>query len=246
MKEGRLGIIIQVRMTSTRLPGKVLKPLYDDKPMLFFELERLLTLKNCDTIIVATTINATDNPVLELCKKMNVPVFRGSEDDVLSRYYGAAVEHKLDHIVRITGDCPLIDPKVTGDMIDFYRQSDFDYVSNFYPRTFPRGMDTEVFTFAALKEAHEKAKSSREREHVTVYLREGSFRKGNFAQKGDDHEYRLTVDNQEDLIVAQKLYEALHVENPLFGYKDSVGFLDAHPDIRKINNHLETEEVARR
>ncbi|NEO63206.1 MAG: NTP transferase domain-containing protein, partial [Moorea sp. SIO4G2] len=162
----KLVIIVQARMTSTRLPGKVLKQVLG-KPLLDYQIERLRRVKLADEIVIATTINQTDEPIVELCNSISIPYFRGSEEDVLARYYGAAVEHQADVVVRVTSDCPLIDPQVIDQVIQFYldHQGEYDYVSNSLQRTYPRGMDTEVFSFAALDEAFHEASAQPDREH---------------------------------------------------------------------------------
>jgi spore coat polysaccharide biosynthesis protein SpsF len=164
-------IIVQARMTSTRLPGKILKEVLG-KSLLTYQLERLRRIKGAQAVVIATTTNDTDQPIVDFCVQNTVAYFRGSEDDVLSRYYGAALEHAADAVVRITSDCPLIDPEVVDQVISFYEVNypKFDYVSNVTQRTFPRGMDTEVFSMKALREAFENATKQLDREHVTPFI----------------------------------------------------------------------------
>jgi len=145
--------IIQARMTSTRLPGKVLKKVLN-KSLLEYQLERVARSELIDEIIVATTLNESDDPIVGLCKQLGVSIFRGSEGDVLSRYYEAARQYNSDVVVRLTSDCPLIDPKIIDRVIQMYLTKKFDYVSNTQLKTFPRGMDTEVFSFEILQTAY--------------------------------------------------------------------------------------------
>jgi len=142
-------------MTSTRLPKKILLPVLN-KPLLEYQVERLRRVRLCDDLVIATTENKTDDPVVELCRMLQVPYFRGPEEDVLARYFGAALEFEADTVVRITSDCPLIDPEIIDKVIDaFNGHGDrSDYVSNSLKRTYPRGMDTEVLPFNVLKEAY--------------------------------------------------------------------------------------------
>ncbi|RYD06306.1 hypothetical protein N752_05280 [Desulforamulus aquiferis] len=162
-------IIVQARMTSTRLPGKVLKTVLG-KALLEYQIERLKMVQLAEQIIIATTINSTDQPIIDLCQRLSVPYYRGSEDDVLARYYEAATLYGADAIVRVTSDCPLIDPTVIDEVIDYYISNECDYVSNTMDRTYPRGMDTEVFSYKVLKEAFKNAVELPEREHVTPFI----------------------------------------------------------------------------
>jgi len=245
MKKGTIGVVIQVRMTSTRLPGKVLNHIYQGRPMLELELERLHRLKEVpnDKIIVATTTNHTDDPVIELCTKLGVPTYRGSETDVLLRYYEAAKKFNLDHIVRITGDCPFIDPVVSDEVIKTYMNSNVDYVSNLHPRTHPLGLATEIFSFSALEKSNEEAKDMRLREHVTIYIREGDFTKLNVLADNDYSQYRLTVDTKEDAHLTKLLYKSLYPKNNQFSFLDIVTLLDEQPEWKKINKDSHTDVV---
>jgi len=148
----KVGIIVQARMTSTRLPGKVLRPVLG-KPLLEYQIERLQRVRRADELIIATTTKDTDQPIVDLAERLGIKVFRGSEEDVLSRYFYAAQENDLDVVVRITSDCPLIDPVVIDRVISAFldKTVNSDYVSNCLTRTFPRGMETEVFPFGLLE-----------------------------------------------------------------------------------------------
>ena len=164
-------VIVQARMTSTRLPGKVLKEVMG-KSLLEYQIERLQRAKLADGIVIATTSNDTDQPIVELCERLDVACFRGSEHDVLARYHDAATLHQANTVVRVTSDCPLIDPAVIDQLICFYLEhvEEYDYVTNCLKRTYPRGMDVEVFSFRVLHEAFMEAVEQEEREHVTPFI----------------------------------------------------------------------------
>lgn len=252
-RKGRRGttmttsIIVQARMGSTRLPGKIMKKVLD-KPLLEYQLERLLRVKQADHVIIATTDNGEERPIVELCQRMGVPYFRGSEQDVLSRYYGAATQYGADVVVRITSDCPLIDPAVVDKVIGFYlaHQAEYDYVSNCYvERTYPRGMDTEVFSYKALREAYEEATDQPEREHVTVFIgrRPERYRIKNLPYAKDYSHYRWTVDTPEDFALIEKILTALYSVNPRFTLEDCLALIEENPEWAKINAHIKQKPV---
>lgn len=239
-------IIIQARMTSTRLPGKILKPVLG-KTLLEYQLERLAQVSNADGIVVATTTNETDQPIVDLCNALAVPVSRGSEADVLSRYYEAAMAHQADIVVRVTSDCPLIDSAVVSEIIGFYQAhaDEYDYVSNTLVRTYPRGLDTEVFPFKLLEQAHREAIQPDEREHVTpfIYRNPHRYRLHQVKQSVDHSAERWTVDTSEDFELIRRILEALYPQNPTFGQTDVLALLDAHPDWRALNATIEQKMV---
>ncbi len=234
-------IIVQARMTSTRLPGKVME-IVCDKPLLEHLINRLKTIRSADQIVIATTVNETDNQIVSLCKKLDTLYYRGSEEDVLGRYYEAAVEYGGDVIIRITSDCPVIDPDVVGYLIDFYMKNlkKYDYVTNTLKRTYPRGMDVEIVSFKALKEAHFNTYDPFDREHVTTFIRNRStqYRLHNIKHSSDFSHYRLTVDTSEDLELIRRIFESLYVENPEFTMKDIHSKMAANPEWIKINSHV--------
>jgi spore coat polysaccharide biosynthesis protein SpsF len=219
----KTAIIVQARMTSTRLPGKVLKPVLG-KPLLEYQIERLQRVKLANEIVIATTTNETDEPIVELCNRLAVAYFRGSEEDVLGRYYQAATEHKADLVVRVTSDCPLIDPKVIDEVINLYlkNQSNYDYVSNSLERTYPRGMDTEVFSFSTLQQAFWEATAQPDREHVTpfIYRQPARYSLGHVIYSEDCSHHRWTVDTAEDFELIQKIIEAIYPIKPNFTLED--------------------------
>lgn len=239
-------IIVQARMTSTRLPGKVLKEVLG-KPLLEYQIERLRRVRLADGIVIATTTNDTDAPIVNLCRRLDVPVFRGSEHDVLSRYYEAAKFHHADVILRVTSDCPLIDPQVIDKTIRFYldHKTEYDYVSNGLERTYPRGMDTEVFPFQVLEEAFVEAEHQAEREHVTpfIYRRPERYKLGNCRCQEDLSYHRWTVDTAEDFELIKKIIEALYPINNQFGLTDILDLLMKHPEWVAINAHVKQKEL---
>lgn len=232
-------IIVQARMTSTRLPGKVLLPLAGE-PMLTRLIERLRRVRRADGIVVATTTNATDDPIAALCAQLGVPCHRGSEHDVLSRYADAARVHGADVVVRITSDCPLIDPALIDQTIAAFDEGGSDYVSNMLPPTWPYGMAVEVFSAAALAQAHAEATQAAEREHVTpfLYWHPERYRLRNVASPVDLSHHRWTVDTPEDYALVSRLFDHLMPNRPNFTQADVLALLEQHPDWIAINQHI--------
>lgn len=232
-------IIVQARMTSTRLPGKVLLPLAG-QPMLARLIERLRRVQRAHGIVIATTTSATDNPIADLCERLGVPCHRGSELDVLSRYAEAAREHGAHAVVRITADCPLIDPVLIDQVIAAYQEGGSDYVSNMLPPTWPYGMAVEVFSAAALAQAHAEATQAAEREHVTpfLYWHPERYRLRNVASPVDLSHHRWTVDTPEDYALVSRLFDHLMPTRPTFTQADVLALLEQHPDWIAINQHI--------
>lgn len=241
-----IAIIVQARMSSTRLPGKVLQQVLN-RPLLQFQLERLSRVRNADTIIVATTTSQRDAPIVALCAAMKVDIFRGSEPDVLDRYYHAASDANADAIVRVTADCPLIDPEVVDDIIKTFLspETKFDYVSNTLVRTYPRGLDCEVFSFAALSETFNGASETYEREHVTPYMyrHPEKYRVGQVKADNDFSKYRWTVDTPDDFELISRMLKTLYPRNPNFGLTDCVKLMETHPEWEQINVQVEQKLV---
>lgn len=226
-------------MTSTRLPGKVLLPLAGE-PMLTRLVERLRRVQRADGIVIATTTNTTDDAIAKLSEQLGVPCHRGSEHDVLSRYADAARLHGADVVVRITSDCPLIDPALIDQVIAVYQEGDSDCVSNMLPPTWPYGMAVEVFSAAALAEAHAEAGQPAEREHVTpfLYAHPERYRLRNVTSPVDLSHHRWTVDTPEDYELVRRLFEALVDTHPEFKQTDILAVLDAYPEWIAINQHI--------
>lgn len=239
-------IIVQARMTSTRLPGKILMEVLG-KPLLEYQIERLKRVALADEVVIATTVNAADEPVTALCRRLAVPCFRGSEHDVLSRYYLAAAEHAADTVVRVTSDCPLIDPAVIDQVIALYnaKHPRRAYVSNIGARTYPRGMDTEVFSFAALAAAHHEATLAGDREHVTPFIRRETarFPAANLSYVADASDHRWTVDTPEDFHLIEKILTALYPGKPAFTLEDCLELIAANPSWSAINEYIRQKEV---
>jgi len=231
--------IVQARTTSERLPGKVLMNILG-KPVLWHVIKRLKWSKLIEKIVVATTSNETDIPIIRLCQKIGVDVFAGSKEDVLDRYYKAAKHYRAKVVVRITADCPLIDPKVVDRVIKYYLENKgkFDYVSNNHPATFPDGLDTEVFSFEALEKAWKNAKKQYEREHVTPYIwdQPEKFRIGNVENDEDlSIEERWTLDYEEDFEFIKAVFENLYKKGEIFCMEAVLQLLKEKPELKGIN-----------
>jgi len=241
----RTVILVQARMTSTRLPGKVLKTVLG-KPLLEYQIERLQRVRLADAVVIATTTNDTDDPIVALCDRLSVSCVRGSEEDVLGRYYEGAIAHQADVIVRVTSDCPLIDPAIIDRVIQTYLDGAgaFDYVSNALQRTYPRGMDTEVFSFSALKEAYQESTAPPDREHVTPFInrRPERYRFGHVYDKTDTSHHRWTVDTPEDFELIRRILESIYPTNPHFSMHDCLEVLQQHPDWSLLNTHIEQKQ----
>ncbi len=237
--------IIQARMTSTRLPGKVLKQVLG-KPLLSYLVERLSRVQRIDQIMVATTKNRTDDPIERLVTNLSIPVFRGSEANVLDRFYQAAKTVQAEHILRITADCPLIDPVLIDELIEFYHREKFDYASNCDPPSLPDGLDAEVFSFDVLAKAHANAKLPSEREHVTPYIRNhpDKFKIGNLAYSPDLSHLRWTVDEPDDFILVRELIESIYPLKSDFNMGDVLAQLQKSPSLCQINAHIQRNEGA--
>jgi len=236
--------IIQARMESTRLPGKILMDL-GGETMLTRVLNRVSRARNVDMAVVATTDRSADDAVIRLGEKKGWQLFRGSSEDVLDRYYQAAKFYQAEAVVRITADCPLIEPevidKVVGEFLSSYPET--DYVSNLLERGFPRGLDTEVFSFGALEKAWREDTDLSRREHVTPYIW-GQPRKFRMKNVGNDKDYsgmRWTVDTAEDLAFVRKIYG--YFPDDKFGWEEVIQLLTAHPDWLEINRNVRQKAV---
>jgi spore coat polysaccharide biosynthesis protein SpsF len=237
---------IEARMTSSRLPGKVLAPL-GGKPALEVMVERLRKVPAIDQIVIATTSNETDNPVQELAERLGIGFWRGSEDDVLQRVLDAATAHDADVIVEFTGDCPLIDPEIAGQVIDTYRNAGVDYVSNVMTRSFPMGMETQVFARRILEDVARRTQDKVDHEHVSLYIYRNpqlySLRNVEAPAALTRPDLRLTLDTKEDLTVISSVYEALSKRSPSFSLSEMLAFLDANPAISAINSAVKHRHV---
>jgi len=234
-------VIIQARMGSTRLPGKVMKTLLG-KSVLEHVLQRASSIPGVDEVVLATTVKSEDDVIVEEARRLNIPFYRGSEEDVLSRYYEAAVHRKADVIMRLTSDCPMLDPEVSGKVLQtFHDNGEVDYVSNTINRRYPRGLDTEVFSFESLEKAHRETADPYYREHVTAYFYNNPerFRCGEIQSEEDYSHYRWTLDTSEDWDLIQSIYQELYQEGTLFSWTKGIELMKSRPELLLINSHIE-------
>ncbi len=231
--------IIQARMGSSRLPGKVLKDICG-VPMLEWVSTRAAMAEGVDKVVIATTENERDDPIEEFCNSKGIACFRGAEFDVLDRFYHAAEKYNMDIIVRLTADCPLLDPGLIDEVIEKLLSTGADFAANRLPppyrRTYPIGLDVEAVRFAALKTAWKRAKKLYEREHVLPYIYnpDNSFRVEIVDGERDLGNLRWTVDTELDLVFVRKVAEKLGCSFK-FTWEDVLDILESHPDLEKIN-----------
>jgi len=250
--EIKIGAIIQARMTSTRLPGKVLMDI-EGKPMLWHVINRLKFCKELDDIILAIS-DLEESDILEKFAKENkIKYFRGSEDNVLERHYKAAKKFKCDVIVRITSDCPLVDPAIVDRTIKKHLDSRADFTANFregkkgesIERSFPRGLEIEVFNFLTLKKAKQQAKKQYQKEHVDPYICEHPeiFHLASIKNEEDFSYMRWTVDEIKDLEFVRKVYKRLYPKKKMFYMEDVVTLLRKYPELMEINKDVKQKEI---
>ncbi|MDD5085611.1 MAG: glycosyltransferase family protein [Candidatus Omnitrophica bacterium] len=246
MAERKVIAIVQARMGSTRLPGKVLIDIAE-KPMLWHVLDRLRHAHFVHDVMVATSINKKDNAIERFCRVNNLNCYRGSEEDVLDRYYQAARVEKADIVVRITADCPLTDPKIVDKVISAYVKNagSFQGSSNVINRTYPRGLDTEVISFSALEQAWGKAKKPYQREHATTYIYEHpeEFKMYSVENGEDLSLLRWTVDEESDLCFVREIYKRLWREGKVFLIRDVLAALEKEPYLKEINSRIKQKKV---
>lgn len=241
--------IIQARMGSERLPGKVLKSLHGHS-VLKWVVSRVKCSRLISQVVVATTINAADDNIVEACHELGVDVYRGSEEDVLGRFYEAASMHNADVIVRICSDCPLIDAAVIDAMLESYislnKTTRLDYLSNTITRTFPRGLDAEIFSYSALKCAFELAKQPFEREHVTpfIYLNPDRFSLEQYEVANSNAQWRWTLDTEEDFTFLQSVIGLCSNPDKLLVTTDElISCLQNNATLIEINAHIKQKEL---
>jgi len=244
MKSGKVVVVVQARMGSTRLQGKVLMDLCGQTTLARVNC-RLARAERVHQIVIATTTSPADNAIVSEAERNGVAVFRGSEQDVLSRYLQAAEQFRADLIVRITSDCPLIDPGVVDRVIAEVLSSDADFASNCIHRTYPRGLDAEVFTLDALHRADDMCDQPHHREHVTpiFYERPDRFRVRSVVGGEDYARYRWTLDTPEDLELIRTIYSRFDNRDD-FGWRDVVRLMEEHPELAEINSHVIQKAVA--
>ncbi|MBN1871045.1 MAG: glycosyltransferase family protein [Candidatus Omnitrophica bacterium] len=238
----KITAIIQARTGSSRLPGKVLLKI-KGRTVLEYVIRRTMQARTIDKVILATTERHHDNAVDELGRDLGVITYRGSEDDVLDRYYRCAREYDAKHIARITADCPLIDPSVIDRVSEEYLKSSPDYCSNVLERTFPVGLDVEVFGISALEKAWENARLQPEREHVTPYMIKHPeiFRQKNVSNSADLSGKRWTLDRREDFEFIKAVIEGVYSERLDFRMQDIVEFLARRPELEHINSNVKSQ-----
>ena len=242
----RVVCIIEARFASTRLPGKVLKPILGE-PMLARMIERILHARMIDSVVVATSTSEADDAVAEAAIHAGADTFRGSEDDVLARVVGAAQSHYADVIVETTGDCPLHDPAIVDKVVADYLLGGADFVGNIHPYTTPRGTDVRVFSTNALAEIERTSTDPADREHVSLHFWEHpeKYRLRNVATGFPDSakDYRLTVDTQPDLDLISAIFAELYPANSRFTITDVLALLERRPDLVAMNADVQQKAV---
>ena len=241
--------IVQTRTSSTRLPQKVLKelPYASGITVLQQVIRRLKKTEKLDNIIIATTTDSEDDEIIHIAEKEQVLYFRGSKDDVLSRYYLAAEQNHIDHIVRVTSDCPCIDPKVVDAVIEKHLDTNSDFTSNVLRRTFPHGLDTEVINFEALRKAHLEAKQAFEREHVCPYIYKTNpkaFKICSFesSEKFFAPQIRITLDTEADYTLLCAVFDFLYADNEYFGAADIINLFQKKPWLKFITQNIRQKQ----
>ena len=240
-RKNKIVATIEARMTSSRLPGKVLMP-SNGIPMLKHLTDRLKTVSSIDEIVIATTINETDNEIVSFANNENVKYFRGSEDDVMLRVVEAAKHHGADVIVEITGDCPIIDPQIIEQTIQIYLANNADYVSNCHIRSYPVGMDTQVFSLAVLEKSLTMTKNALDHEHVTLHIRNNPDIFSHIhILAPPEIEYPdlgLTLDEKDDYSLINNIIEHFGASDRFFTCLDVIKLLSQNKDWIKINQNV--------
>jgi len=230
--------ILQARTSSTRLPKKVIKEI-KGKTMLEYQIERIKLSSEFDKVVVATSTNPEDKVIVEIAKKCGVDYYRGDLNNVLERFYGICKRYRPDAIVRLTGDCPLIDYRIIDDIVKIYKNGNYDIVSNTFKRTFPDGLDVELLSFDALEHIYKNATTDEEKEHVThyMYLHPDKFKIYNYAFKSDFSHLRWTVDEIEDFELISKIFRYF-LPKIDFSWLDVLSFLTKYPELLFKNRFL--------
>lgn len=238
---GKVVASIEARMTSTRLPGKVLMPVLG-QPILYYLIERLKSISQVDEIVLATTVNSQDDALEDFARSNNIHCYRGSEDDVMLRVIEAVQSINGNTIVEITGDCPILDVDVVSQVISLYQYSDVKYASNAHVRSYPDGMDVQVFSLDSLVQSENMTTNKLHREHVSLYIRENPslFPQANLLAPHSMHypKLGLTLDEIDDYKLIKLIIENLYPINKLFGCQDILSFLTENPDLKKLNESV--------
>jgi len=236
--------IIQARMGSTRLPGKMMK-IIEGKPLIWHVVNRVKEANTINQIVIATTEKKDDEILLKKAEEYGIEGFVGSENDVLDRFFKSAKKYNGDIIVRLTGDCPLLDPRVIDKVIKIYLDNEYDYVSNVLKPTYPDGLDVEVFSFNTLVKVWKEAELTSDREHVTTYIRNtcpDKFKTKNVENDKDLSNLRWTVDQEEDLKFVRKIYSNLSDKKFPFYMEDVLRLLNKNPELKEINTGIQRDE----
>jgi spore coat polysaccharide biosynthesis protein SpsF len=244
----KIGAIIEARMSSSRLPGKVLLPVAK-KPMLLHLVERLRKIKKIDKIIIATTTNQKDLEIVKFCKKFKIDFFRGSENDVMGRVISAAKKFKIDLITELTGDCPIIDHKLIDQCIELFLNNKVDYVTNCKVRSYPDGMDTQVYKLNTLIKSSKMTKNKLDREHVTLHIRNhpNIFKTINLMPDSSLYwpDLGLTLDEHNDYVLLKKIIEHFYrKKKKFFSCEEVINFLKSNKKIRNINKIVKRKNNA--
>ena len=232
----RVVAIIQAHMSSTRLPGKVLRDIMG-KPSLYRMIERIRYAELIDDIVIATSTKECDDVLEQFCRENGLLCFRGSDSDVLARFHGAAKQYPADAYVRLTSDNPLLCPTQIDSVVRTFLENTHRYVRT-HPTMCPNGQDAEIFEASLLEEAYQNATEGYEHEHVTPYMYWKQPSVHNIVPQNDIGGYRCTMDTPEDFEMICHVFRALYPSNPKFTYQDIIAFLDDHPEIRAINKHI--------
>jgi len=237
-----LSAIIQARMSSSRLPGKIMKKV-KGKPLLHYLIDQLQSIGTIEEIVVATTMNSEDEIVWKFCQKLKIKCYRGDENDVLGRIYQAAIKFNSDPIIRITADCPLIDPEILSNQIHYFSSENIDYC--YLGLSFPEGICADLFSFKALEKAYLNTAKNEDREHVTPYFHKNKnqFNIKEIINKTDDSKYRFVVDTPEDFMVVSEIIKHLYTgKNYIFRYQEIKTYLDNNPEISSRNIMIKRNE----
>jgi len=235
-------IIIQARTGSSRLPRKVLSKI-QSKPMIWHVINRVKKIKNVEQIILATSTNVSDKPLVKIAEKEKIFAFTGNTNDVLDRYYQASLKYNANPIIRITGDCPLIDPRLITKMLDFFQNKKYDLVANNLNPTYPDGLDASIFSFSALEQAWKKANLQSEREHVVPYITKNKnlFKIFSYENSKNFSNYRWTVDEKNDLSFVRKIYYLMKPKT-IFYSNDILKLIKQNPKLLTINSSINRDE----
>ena len=238
-KKNKVGIIVQARMGSQRLPGKVMSKI-KNKPILHYMLEQIKKSKLCDKVIIATSIKKENNIIRNFCKKNKITCFSGSENNLVNRYYLSAKKYKIDIIVRLTGDCPLIDPEIIDLSIKKFLLGNYDFVANTSPphkKTFPDGVDVEVFSFKTIKNVNFECKNKNDLEHVTPYIwrKKKKFNLYRLELKNDLSKYRFTLDYEEDFILIKEILINLYKKRKKITMNNVINYIKKNKNIYLLN-----------